>query len=311
LSVVFLGTTEFAAAVLDGLAASDQHRPSLVLTRPDRPRGRGQRLASPPVADAARRLGLELRQPERINDPDARALIGDSRQTVVVCAFGALIKEPLLSEHEMLNVHPSLLPRWRGAAPVERAIMAADAETGVSIIRLTAGLDSGPVCMSGSEPILAQDTYGTLSVRLQALAADLLLRTLDLKAQGNPPPFAEQDEAAVTYAEKIGAEDRLLDPELPAAALERRVRALDPHIGTRAQLPDGTFIGVHRAALASEPDATDASKRAPAARGVVAVGERLLLRCRDGDLEMLVVQPPGGRAMDAASFLRGHRASLG
>jgi methionyl-tRNA formyltransferase len=305
LSVVFLGTTDFAAAVLESLAASDPHRPSLVLTRPDRPRGRGQKLASPPVAQAARRLGLALRQPERINDPDARALLGDARQTVVVCAFGALIKEPLLSEHEMLNVHPSLLPRWRGAAPVERAIMAADSETGVSIMRLTAGLDSGPVCMSASEPIHAHDTYGTLSVRLQALAGELLLRTLDLKARGIPPPFIEQDDAAATYADKIGPQERLLDPELGVAALERRVRALHPHIGARVRMPDGTLLRVHRAALAGEAGAATRD-RTGSSRSVIASGDRLLLRCRDGDLELLVVQPPGGRAMDAAAYLRGH-----
>jgi methionyl-tRNA formyltransferase len=306
LSVVFLGTTDFAAAVLERLAASDAHRPSLVLTRPDRPRGRGLKLSSPPVARAARRLGIPLRQPVRVNDPDARALIGDGRQTVVVCAFGALIKEPLLSEHEIVNVHPSLLPRWRGAAPVERAIMAGDRETGVSIMRLTAGLDSGPVCMCGSEEIQAQDTYGTLSVRLQALAADLLLRALDLKAQGTPPPFTEQDDAAATYAEKIGPQDRLLDPALAVAGLERRVRALHPHIGARVAMPDGTLLGVQRAAIASEAGAAAGRGQAASSRGVIAAGERLLLRCCDGDLELLVVQPPGGRAMDAAAFLRGH-----
>ena len=306
MSVVFLGTTNFAAAVLERLAASDAHRPSLVLTRPDRPRGRGQKLASPPVALAARRLGIPLRQPQRINDPDARALIGDGRQTIVVCAFGALIKEPLLSEHEMLNVHPSLLPRWRGAAPVERAIMAGDRETGVSMMRLTAGLDSGPVCMSASEPIHSEDTYGTLSERLQSLAADLLLRTLELKAHDTPPPFVEQDDAAVTYAEKISPQDRMLDPALPVAELERRVRALHPHIVARVAMPDATLLRVHRAALASDPDGEAPRGDAETALGVAAVGERLLLRCRDGDLELLDVQPPGGRAMDAAAYLRGH-----
>src|SRR5204863_653908 len=109
-----------------------------------------------------------------------------------VCAFGVLVRDPLLSDYELLNVHPSLLPRWRGAAPVERAIMAGDAETGVSIMRLTAGLDSGPVCRAGREPIGPQDTYGTLSLRLQPLAATLLIEVLDRKAQGRPLPFAEQ-----------------------------------------------------------------------------------------------------------------------
>src|SRR5207245_3597120 len=128
--------------------------------------------------------------------------------TIVVCAFAALIREPLLSEHTILNVHPSLLPRWRGAAPIERAIMAGDAHTGVSIMRLTAGLDSGPVCLAESEVIGPQDDYGTLSGRLRALAGELLLRALDLKAQGRQLPFAEQDDSAATYAEKISSEDR-------------------------------------------------------------------------------------------------------
>ena len=314
---VFLGTSDFAAAVLERLAASTSHRPALVLTRPDRPRGRGRRLASPPVAERSRALGLALEQPQRINDPAARALIGAGPQTVVVCAFGALIKEPLLSEHELLNVHPSLLPRWRGAAPVERAIMAGDAETGVSIMRLTAGLDSGPVCLAGSEPIGAEDTYGTLSERLQPLAGALLLETLDRKAEDQPLPFAEQDDAAATYAEKIEPRDRLLDPAHTAVELERRVRALDPHVGTHVALADGTLLGVHRAAVAeaspsgADPPGDDARRRGDtrAAAGVRASGERLLLDCREGVLELLVVQPPGGRAMDAASYLRGHRVS--
>jgi methionyl-tRNA formyltransferase len=128
---VFLGTSAFAAVVLSRLAAT-KHRPELVVTRPDRKAGRGQRLTPPPVADAARELGIELFQPQNVNDPDACARIAAARPEVVaVCAFGALIKEPLLSDHELINVHPSLLPRWRGAAPVERAIIEGDAETGV------------------------------------------------------------------------------------------------------------------------------------------------------------------------------------
>ena len=127
---VYLGTSAFAAEVLDRLAAS-AHRPSLVVTRPDRPRGRGRRLAAPPVAESARLLGIDLIQPEHLNDEETRAAIAAAEpEMVCICAYGALIKEPLLSEHEMLNVHPSLLPRWRGAAPIERAIEAGDDETG-------------------------------------------------------------------------------------------------------------------------------------------------------------------------------------
>jgi methionyl-tRNA formyltransferase len=296
----FLGTSQFATAVLERLAASD-HRPELVLTRPDRPRGRGRRLGAPPVAEAARLLRIPLEQPADVNEPDARELLAQARpQAVIVCAFGALIKEPLLSEHELLNVHPSLLPRWRGAAPVERALMAGDPSTGVSIMRLTAGLDSGPVCMAESIPIEAQDTYGSLAARLQALGGELIVRTLDLSAAGRPPAFAEQEETGATYAEKIGPSDRLLDPARPALELERRVRALHPHIGARVRLADGMLLGVQGARVTSAQD------ESPRPGALEARDGRLLYGTAAGALELLLVRAPGGRAMDAAAFLRGH-----
>ena len=294
---VFLGTSEFAAAVLERLAASD-HRPALVLSRRDRPRGRGRRLAAPPVAERARALGIALGQPERVNEPPVVEQIAQTRpDVVVVCAFGALISEPLLSAQELLNVHPSLLPRWRGAAPIERAIIAGDERTGVSIMRLTAGLDSGPVCLTAAEPIGPGDTYGSLAGRLQVAGGELLVRALDLIAAGAPPAFAEQDETGVTYAEKIAAEDRLLDPERPAAELERMVRALYPHIGARVALADGEFLGVRRARVTAERTTAGA---------LTAVEGRLLYGSSDGALDLLEVQPPGGRPMNAAAYLRGH-----
>jgi methionyl-tRNA formyltransferase len=283
---VFLGTSDFAAAILARLAAG-RHRPQLVVTRPDRPAGRGRRLSAPPVAIAARELGLELAQPESVNADDARAQIAAAEpDAVIVCAFGALIREPLLSAFPMLNVHPSLLPRWRGAAPVERAIMAGDDETGVCIMHLTAGLDSGPICATGREPIGPADTYGTLTLRLQELGAELLSRVLDER-----PDCAEQNEEHVTYAEKIGPADRTLDPAAPGAINDRVVRALTPHIGARVALADDSFLGVVRAAV-----------REPGAHGELRVdGDRLML----GGLELLEVQPAGGRPMDAAAYLRG------
>lgn len=320
MGLVYLGTSEFAAEILAGLAGSGDRVPALVLTRPDRPSGRGRRMQAPPVALRARELGIPLEQPESVNSPEAQdaiaaAAASPGEPAVVVCAFGALIREPLLSAHEILNVHPSLLPRWRGAAPVERAIMAGDERTGVSIMRLVEGLDSGPVCLAAEEPVLAHDDYASLSARLCALGAELLLRALR-----EHPPFREQPEEGVTYAEKITAEDRLLDPAGPAGELERRVRALTPHIGARAALADGTLIGVHRAALAA-PDLAAAAAQAgrpdSAAggsaqaeedrRGPVELEGRLLLPCAEGALELLVVQPPGGRPMDAADYLRGRQ----
>jgi methionyl-tRNA formyltransferase len=300
LSTVFLGTNDFAAGILQRLADRPAHRPALVLTRPDRPRGRGRQLASPPVAECARALGLALGQPDSVNDREtAQRIAAAEPEAVVVCAFGALIKEPLLSSHELLNVHPSLLPRWRGAAPIERAIMAGDAESGVSIMRLTAGLDSGPVCIAGTQPIGGHDTYGSLAGRLQGLGGDLLLETLDRKAQGSPLEFIEQDETGATYAEKIAAADRLLDPSRTAQELERVVRALSPHIGARVQLPDGTALGVHEAKLVE-------LHGGEARPGLSERDGRLLLLCSVGALELLSVRPPGGRAMDGRAYLRGH-----
>jgi methionyl-tRNA formyltransferase len=269
---VYLGTSAFAATVLERLAGTD-HRPQLVVTRPDRPAGRGRRLSAPPVADAARALGIDLDQPEDVNAPPAGDRIAAARpDVVVVCAFGAILGEPLLERFEMLNVHPSLLPRWRGAAPIERAIMAGDEETGVSIMRVTAGLDSGPVCLAAPEPIRPDDTYGTLASRLEALGADLLVRALD-----EAPPCVAQDEDGVTYAERIGPDDRTLDPHAPPAEQARVVRALTPHIGARIALEDGSFLGVRAARVGA-----------------------------DGTLELLEVQPPGGRPMAYADYLRGH-----
>ncbi len=301
---VFLGTSEFAAALLTRLVGergqSDSYAPTLVLARPDRPAGRGRKLASPPVAETARALGLELAQPESVNDPATReSIAGLAPDVVVVCAFGALVKEPLLSDYEMLNVHPSLLPRWRGAAPIERAIMAGDERTGVSIMRLTAGLDSGPVCLSASEPIHADDTFGSLAGRLERTGGDLLLSALGALNRGEALAFAEQSERTVTYAEKIGPADRLLDPTHPAIELERAVRALSPHIGARVELSDGSLLGVQRAAMARRP-------AADAGEGLHTRDGRLLLDCVEGQLELLEVQPPGKRPMAAEAFLRGH-----
>jgi methionyl-tRNA formyltransferase len=289
---VFLGTSEFAVAVLHRLADSE-HLPVLVVTRPDRPRGRGRRVSPPPAAAAARELGIELFQPESVNHADAQERIAAAKPEVVsIAAYGGLIKEPLLSSYEMLNVHPSLLPRWRGAAPIERAIEAGDELTGVSIMRPTAELDAGPVCLQREEPIRAEDDYGTLSARLAALGGELLVEALDTR-----PPWREQADQDATYAEKVAADDRRLDPARPAVELERRVRALHPHVGAYVEVAGGARLGVRRAAAVDD---------GPAAGALAEADGRLLLGTADGALELLEVHPAGGRAMDAAAYLRGH-----
>jgi methionyl-tRNA formyltransferase len=292
-----MGTSEFAVAVLRRLADSP-HSPVLVVTRPDRPRGRGRRLQSPPVAEAARELGIEVFQPAAVNDEEARTRIAAAEpDEVLICAFGALIKEPLLSEHAMLNVHPSLLPRWRGAAPIERAIEAGDQVTGVTIMRPVAELDAGPMCLQREEPIRPDDDFGSLAPRLAELAAEMVVETLESRPECIPQPSE-----GITIAPRIEPEERRLDPSAGALALERRVRALNPHVGTWIELPGGERLGVRRAAVA------DGS----AAPGALVVDDgRLLWGCAGGALELLVVQPPGGRVMDAADFVRGHASKLG
>jgi methionyl-tRNA formyltransferase len=282
--------------VLERLTSSE-FRPALVVTPPDRRQGRGRRLAPPPAATAARTLGLDLLQAESVNDADAHErLAAVDAELGMVCAFGQLIREPLLSELELLNVHPSLLPRWRGAAPIARAIMAGDTETGVTIMRLTEGLDSGPIALQRTEPILDDDDYGALADRLAALGGEMAVEALQLRRDGGLE-LTEQDDSLATYADKIGPSERRLDPARPAVELARTVRALTPRVGAYLELEGGGRLGV-TAAVAEEseldPGRLDASN-----------GE-LRLGCAEGVLRLDAVQPPGKRPMPAEAYLRGH-----
>jgi methionyl-tRNA formyltransferase len=290
---VYLGTSQFAVEVLERVAATP-HRPALVVTRPDRPRGRGRKVQPPPVAERAALLGIETIQPADVNGEEARAAIAAAEpEAVLICAYGALLKEPLLSEHEMLNVHPSLLPRWRGAAPIERAIEAGDEETGVTIMRPTAEFDAGPICLQRAEPIHPDDDYGSLAARLAALGGELLVEALDTH-----PPFRDQPDVGVTYAEKIDSSDRRLDPSRRADELERRVRALTPHLGAYVELDSSERLGVCRAAIAPGAGGIEAGS-------LVVDGSRLLYGAAHGALELLEVHPAGKRPMEASAWLRG------
>lgn len=294
---VYLGTSKFAVDVLGALATSP-HRPELVVTPPDRPRGRGRKVIPPPVAVAARDLGIAVHQAETVNDEATLERIEQSKpEAICVCQFGQLIKQPLLSRSLMLNVHPSVLPRWRGAAPIERAIMAGDTVTGVTIFQITAGLDSGPIALVRHEPIHPHDTAGTLAARLAPIGAQLLVEALDAAEAGTLEP-REQPEDGVTYADKIDPSERRLDPARPAAELERIVRALTPAIGAYLELENGERLGVDAARVA---DAAVPSGRLSVSDG------RLFLGCGEGALELLRVKPAGKRAMSAAEYLRGHQ----
>jgi methionyl-tRNA formyltransferase len=253
-------TAPLGADVLERLAA--KHEIAYLLTRPDRPRGRGRRVGPPPAKEVAERLGIEVRQPERLSDFDP------GEDVVVLAAYGALIPEDVLDRALWLNVHPSLLPRWRGAAPIERALMAGDPETGVTIIKLVPELDAGPIAAQRSFPIGDDDDFGTVSARAGELGAELIDEVLP------EPTFTPQPSEGVTYAEKIGPADRELDWSRPAEELLNRVRALSPHIGARAEL-HGRPVTIWRA------------------------------RVEDGKLMPVEVQPDGGRRMDYEAFLRG------
>jgi methionyl-tRNA formyltransferase len=249
--------------VLEGLAA--RHDVELLLTRPDRPKGRGRREGPPPAKEAAERLGIPVEQPERLE-----AVPGTAATVVVVVAYGLLIPESLLAERLWLNVHPSLLPRWRGAAPVERALMAGDQETGVTIHRTTAELDAGPIAAQQRFRIGPEDDAGAVYERSAALAVDLLDEVLP------NPSFAPQPEEGVTYAEKIRPEDREIDWSRTPQEVYNRIRALSPHIGARGEL-HGRRVTVWRAQLV------------------------------DGKVEPVEVQPEGRRRMRYEEFLRGVR----
>ena len=263
--IAVAATAPFGADVLERLAA--KHEVAALLTRPDAPAGRGRRLAAPPAKVVAEGLGVPVLQPDR-----PAAGLDHGAPTVVVCAYGLLIPPGLLAERTWLNVHPSLLPRWRGAAPVERAIMAGDAETGVTIHETVEALDAGPVAAQAAFPIGSEDDADDVFAR----AAEVAVRLLDAVLADPAPAFRPQD-GEPTYAEKIGPDDRLLDLGRPAEELVRVVRALSPHIGARAEL-EGRRVTVWRAR----------------------VGE-------DGGFEPLEVQPEGGRRMEYAAWLRGLR----
>jgi methionyl-tRNA formyltransferase len=302
MNLLFAGTPPFAAAALAALLEAG-HRVPLVLTRPDRPAGRGLKAQPSAVKQLAVARGLELAQPPTLKDEAvlARLAVLDA-EVMVVAAYGLLLPQRVLDlpRRGCLNIHASLLPRWRGAAPIQRAILAGDAETGISIMQMDAGLDTGPVRLAESLPILADDTAQTLHDRLAALGAKLILRVLD-----EWPPARPQDPARATYAAKIDKSEARIDWSAPAAAIERAIRAYDPVPGAQT-LWRGQVLKIWRAA----PSADDAGGAAP---GTVleAGGGVLRVATGAGSLRLLELQRAGGKRLPVSGFLAGAALAAG
>lgn len=309
--VVFAGTPDFARVALAALAEAGHELP-LVLTQPDRPAGRGLQLQPSPVKQEALQRGLPVLQPRglrldgRYADDAAAAraaLVGARPEVVVVAAYGLILPRWLLElpPKACLNIHASLLPRWRGAAPVQRAIEAGDDRTGITLMRMDQGLDTGPMLASEPVAIGADDTAGSLQGRLATIGAALLVRMLPGWAEGRIPEVPQPD-LGVTYAAKVDKSEAEVDWREPASRIERRLRAFDPAPGARASI-GGEQVKLWRGRVVE----------GKAAAGTVLPSgpRRLVVACGEGALELLEVQRPGGRRGSVAEYLRAHPLEAG
>jgi methionyl-tRNA formyltransferase len=303
LRIVFAGTPEFALPSLRAAARAGEI--VAVYTQPDRPSGRGRQLALSPVKQAALNKGWPVHQPTTLKTVEARRTLADLRpDLLVVVAYGLILPPKVLAipRNGCWNVHASLLPRWRGAAPIQRAIEAGDAQTGVCLMRMEAGLDTGPVLLALTTPIDPDDTGGSLHNRLAELGAEVLTDALTLLRAGMRPVAQPQSESGASYALKLEKSEARLDWNQSAIALERKVRAFMPWPIAEA-IVDGERLRIHEArALASEHAAVPGNVLA-------ATREGLDVACRAGALRLTVVQREGGRAMPIADFLNA-RSSL-
>jgi methionyl-tRNA formyltransferase len=309
MKIIFAGTPEFAALALEALLEARQQI-VLVLTQPDRPAGRGMKSLASPVKQLALRHGIEVAQPAKLKDVQAQeALRVCGADAMVVAAYGLILPQAVLDIPRLgaINIHASLLPRWRGAAPIQRALLAGDRETGVCIMRMDAGLDTGPVLLREALPISADDTAQTLHDRLAALGARLIVRAMEGLEQGVLTPQQQATEG-INYAHKIDKAEARIDWTEQAEAIDRHIRAFSPFPGAHSMLR-AAEIKIWNA----RPEADMNAAFPDALPGqVLAVGaDGLRVACGKGTLNVLQLQRPGGKRLPVADFLRGFAVAPG
>lgn len=300
--IAFLGTPDFAVSALAALVDAG-HEIAMVYSQPPAPRGRGQELKPSPVHAFANARGIPVRTPASMRDPGEIAAFAALNIDVgVVVAFGQILPKAVLEAPRLgcLNLHASLLPRWRGAAPIQRAIMAGDAVTGVQLMQMTEGLDEGPVLASATVRIDALETAGTLHNRLAAVGADLIARTLPDVERLTPTP---QSEEGLTYAKKIRSKEARIRWDKPAAEVDRKIRGLSPFPGAWFELPSEKGVVRVKALLSRHEDGDGAPG--------VALDDSLLVACGEGAVRLLRVQREGKGPQDAETFLRGFPLKAG
>ena len=299
--IIFAGTPTFAATALEAILAAG-HSVALVLTQPDRPAGRGMKLAASAVKLLALREDLPVFQPARLRDADTHMPIKDAAaDLMVVAAYGLILPQAVLDlpSHGCLNIHASLLPRWRGAAPIQRCLLAGDAETGISIMQMDAGLDTGPILLQRALAIAADDSAASLHDKLARLGAEAIVEAM---ARRQELQVMAQPSQGVTYAAKIDKAESALDWRLSAAQLDRRVRAFEPTPGATAKIADTTL----KICKAMPVEAQGEPGR------ILAVdAEGVLVACGAGALRLLELQRPGSRRLPVGEFLRGYALSAG
>lgn len=299
MNLAFAGTPSFAAKILRGLMDSE-HEVGLVISQPDRPRGRGRKVTRSPVSELATEAGLPLRQPARIGELAEEISAHDA---LVVAAYGQILRADTLYAAPLgaWNVHASLLPRYRGAAPIERAIMAGEEETGVSFMRMDEGLDTGPYALQLRTPISSETTGGELTATLAQLGAEVVVEGMS-KLSKKSLTLTEQDSDQATYAPKLGDEDRVIRWDEDVRRVHDLIRALTPHVGARTYHPSWSGpLKVIRARISDEK----APVEMPGA--ILPAKESILVACRGGILEVLELQAPGSRVLTAPEFQRGRR----